>query len=54
MTKLFSRFLRDNSAATAIEYALIGAGISLAIIASVNSLGGTLNTNFTNLATSLK
>ena len=36
---LFVRFLRDQSGATAIEYGLIAAGISVAIIAVVNSLG---------------
>ena len=47
-------FLADQSGATAIEYGLIAAGISLAIIAIVNGLGGTLNTSFTTLNTSLK
>jgi pilus assembly protein Flp/PilA len=51
---LFGRFLRDERGATAIEYALIAAGISLAIIAAVNGLGSTLNTSFTTLNTSLK
>jgi pilus assembly protein Flp/PilA len=49
-----SRFLRDDSGATAIEYGLIAAGISVAIIAAVNSLGTTLNTNFTSISTQLK
>jgi len=49
-----SRFLRDQSGATAIEYGLIAAGISVAIIAAVNTLGGTLNTNFTSINTQLK
>jgi pilus assembly protein Flp/PilA len=48
------RFLKDESGATAIEYGLIAAGIALAIIAVVNGLGGTLNTKFTTLNTSLK
>ena len=48
------KFLKDESAATAIEYGLIAAGISLAIIAAVNGLGSTLNTKFTSLNTSLK
>jgi pilus assembly protein Flp/PilA len=47
-------FLSDESGATAIEYGLIAAGISLAIIAIVNTLGGTLNTKFTDINTSLK
>jgi pilus assembly protein Flp/PilA len=48
------RFLADESGATAIEYGLIAAGISLAIIAAVNGLGGKLSTKFTAINTSLK
>ena len=48
------RFLRDETAATAIEYGLIAAGISLAIIAIVNGLGAKLNTKFTAINSSLK
>jgi pilus assembly protein Flp/PilA len=51
---MISKFWSDESGATAIEYGLIAAGISLAIIAIVNGLGGTLNTTFTTLNTSLK
>jgi pilus assembly protein Flp/PilA len=47
-------FLSDESGATAIEYGLIAAGISLAIIAIVNGLGTNLNTKFTDINTSLK
>jgi pilus assembly protein Flp/PilA len=47
-------FLSNESGATAIEYGLIAAGIALAIIATVNSLGSTLNTEFTNINSSLK
>ena len=54
MKNLIARFVKDESGATAIEYGLIAAGISLAIIAIVNSLGGTLNTKFTSINTSLK
>jgi pilus assembly protein Flp/PilA len=54
MSKLFARFLKDQSGATAIEYGLIAAGISLAIIAAVNGLGTNLNTKFTSINTSLK
>ena len=54
MKKLAARFLKDESGATAIEYGLIAAGISLAIIAVVNGLGSTLNTKFTNISSSLK
>ncbi len=48
------RFLNDESGATAIEYGLIAAGISLAIIAVVNGLGTNLNTKFTDINSSLK
>ena len=51
---LISRFLKDESGATAIEYGLIAAGISLAIIAVINGLGAKLNTKFTSINTSLK
>jgi pilus assembly protein Flp/PilA len=54
MNKLVVRFLKDESGATAIEYGLIAAGISLAIIAAVNGLGGKLNTKFSDINTSLK
>jgi pilus assembly protein Flp/PilA len=50
----FMRFLADQAGATAIEYGLIAAGISLAIIAAVNGLGSTLNTSFSTINTSLK
>jgi pilus assembly protein Flp/PilA len=48
------RFLADESGATAIEYGLIAAGISLAIIAVVNGIGVKLNAKFTAINTSLK
>jgi pilus assembly protein Flp/PilA len=54
MKNLVARFVKDESGATAIEYGLIAAGISLAIIAAVNTLGGTLNTKFGSINTSLK
>jgi pilus assembly protein Flp/PilA len=54
MTALFHGFWRDETGATAIEYALIAAGISLAIIAAVNGLGTTLNTMFSSVNSSLK
>ena len=53
MTALFTRFLKDNTGATAIEYGLIAAGISVAIIAVVNTLGGQLVTTFSTVSTSL-
>jgi pilus assembly protein Flp/PilA len=48
-----ARFLQDESGATAIEYGLIAAGISIAIITVVNTLGSTLNTTFTSVKDSL-
>jgi pilus assembly protein Flp/PilA len=47
------RFLRDESGATAIEYGLIAAGISVAIIATVNTLGGQLKNTFSNVSSQL-
>jgi pilus assembly protein Flp/PilA len=52
--KTLVHFLRDESGATAIEYGLIAAGISLAIIAVVNGLGTKLNTKFASISSSLK
>ena len=46
--------MNDESGATAIEYGLIAAGISLAIIAVVNGLGSNLSTKFTDINNSLK
>jgi pilus assembly protein Flp/PilA len=54
MSKLFVHFLKNESGATAIEYGLIAAGISIAIITVVNGLGTNLNTKFTNINSSLK
>lgn len=54
MKRVFLRFIADQSAATAIEYGLIAAGISLAIIAAVNGLGSTLNNSYTTINNSLK
>ena len=54
MSKLFARFLNDESGVTAIEYGLIALGISLAIIAAVNGIGGNLSTKFGDINTSLK
>ena len=47
------RFIRDEAGATAIEYGLIAAGISVAIILVVNALGVQLGSTFTNVSTSL-
>jgi pilus assembly protein Flp/PilA len=54
MKRIFARFLADESGATAIEYGLIAAGISIAIIVVVNGLGSNLNTKFDAINTSLK
>ena len=54
MKNLIARFVKDESGATAIEYGLIAAGISLAIIAVVNGLGTNLNDRFTSINNSLK
>ena len=53
MKTLVSRFVKDESGATAIEYGLIAAGISVAIIAVVNGLGSSLKTTFTNISSQL-
>ena len=54
LKNLFQKFVSDEQGATAIEYGLIAAGISLAIIAIVNGLGSSLNTTFTSISSSLK
>jgi pilus assembly protein Flp/PilA len=53
MSKL-ARFLRNESGATAIEYGLIAAGISVAIIAVVQGVGTNLNATFTSVQSALK
>jgi pilus assembly protein Flp/PilA len=50
----FARFLKDQSGATAIEYGLIAAGISIAIIAVVQGLGTQLKTTFSSVSSALK
>jgi pilus assembly protein Flp/PilA len=54
MTNLVKRFAKDESGATAIEYGLIAAGISVAIIAVVQGLGANLKTTFGSVQTALK
>jgi pilus assembly protein Flp/PilA len=54
MLQLFSRFLNDESGATAIEYCLIAVGLSIVIITAVNGIGSTLNTQFSSINASLK
>jgi len=53
MIKTVERFFQDQSGATAIEYGLIAAGISVAIITVVNSLGTQLKSTFTTITTQL-
>ena len=53
MKKLLS-FLKNESGATASEYGLIAAGMSIAIIAGVNGLGTQLNTTFSSISTQLR
>jgi pilus assembly protein Flp/PilA len=48
---LVIRFLKDENGATAIEYGLIAAGISVAIIATVKGLGTKLNSTFSSIST---
>ena len=52
--RLVKAFLADQSGATAIEYGLIAAGISVVIIVTVNTIGTKLNTNFDSISTQLK
>jgi pilus assembly protein Flp/PilA len=54
MTRIVRTFTRNESGATAIEYGLIAAGISIAIIVAVANLGSSLNTTFTSVSTALK
>jgi pilus assembly protein Flp/PilA len=53
MKNLFVRFVKNESGATAIEYGLIAAGISVAIIAVVNGLGTNLTATFQKVSTAL-
>jgi pilus assembly protein Flp/PilA len=54
MVRIFGQFCKDQSGATAIEYGLIAAGIAVAIIVAVQTLGTNLNTTFTSVSTALK
>jgi pilus assembly protein Flp/PilA len=54
MQQMISRFLRDQSGATAIEYCLIAVGLSIVIVSAVNGIGSTLNTKFGSINSSLK
>ena len=53
MSRLLVRFGKDQSGATAIEYAIIAAGISIVIVAAVNSIGTSLNSTFSSISTAL-
>jgi pilus assembly protein Flp/PilA len=53
MKNVFSRFLKDQSGATAIEYGLIAAGIAVVIIGAVNAVGTALKTTFSSVATAV-
>ena len=53
MKTLVKRFVKDESGATAIEYGLIAAGISVAIITVVQGLGSKLNTTFSSVKNAL-
>jgi len=53
MSKFVTRFVKDESGATAIEYGLIAALIAVAIVTAVSGVGTALNTKFNTVATSL-
>ena len=53
MKNLVSRFVKDESGATAIEYGLIATLIGVAIIAGATVLGGALNTTFTDISSNM-
>ncbi len=53
MSKLFARFLKNESGATAIEYGLIAALIAVAIMAGAGAVGTSLNTKFDEISTSV-
>ena len=54
MRRLLKNFFKDESGATAIEYALIAMGIGIVIVAAVNGVGTALSTKFGTVSTSLK
>jgi pilus assembly protein Flp/PilA len=54
MRRLLTRFIDDECGATAIEYCLIAAGLSIVIVTAVNGVGAALSTKFTEVGTSLK
>jgi pilus assembly protein Flp/PilA len=54
MAKLLHRFAEDQSGATAIEYSLIAAGVALAIVVAVSSLGSAVTASYVRVDTALK
>ena len=52
--RMLRAFLKDESGATAIEYALLAAGVSIAIISAVKGIGTKLNSTFSSVSTQLK
>jgi pilus assembly protein Flp/PilA len=52
--QLISRFMRDESGATAIEYGLIAALVAVVLVTALTALGGQLTTTFTNVTNALK
>jgi pilus assembly protein Flp/PilA len=54
MTKIVSRFLNDESGATAIEYGLIAALIAVVVIGAVTAVGTNLSTKFNNISNAVK
>ena len=54
MINLVKPFVQDESGATAVEYGLVAAGISVAIIAVMQGLGSKLNTTFTSVQSAFK
>jgi pilus assembly protein Flp/PilA len=54
MSNLISRFVRDESGATAIEYGLIAALVAVVLIAALKTLGTSLSTTFANIAGNLR
>jgi len=54
MRKVLGRFANNETGATSIEYALIAAGISIVIVAAVNSIGTSLKTTFSSVSSQLK
>ena len=54
MRRLFARFIDDECGATAIEYCLIAAGLSIVIVTAVNGVGSALSTKFSDVDASIK